>query len=350
MQQLQQQLQDEEHNQRENEVYPPLEDPRPSANDQVPTIESVTLPSPTTSKKTKNPVARMSFQQRSIKGIDIKNHRHHVGAMIQCPFCKAWMWIQERVKRTPKKAPQFSVCCRRGQIILPDIKPLPRLLDLVSGTARENKNFRQNVRKINAALSFTSMGVKLNNELANARNGVYTYQIHGVVVHRMGSLLPIDGQPEQFAQIYIRDPQFQAERRAGIFENSITVTLLRELQELFEEMNVFCRTFKSIRQRDYGDNIESLRIHLKAKPRLNGQRQRQYDLPTSDEIAVLIPGQETIAAPRDIIIEGKSGNLMRIDQRHIMYDPLQYILLHPRGENGWTFKTYQKRPPPTQCE
>ena len=69
--------------------------------------------------------------------------------------------------------------------------------------------FRKFSRKYNSAFAFTSLGVKLDQELANARNGVYTFRIHGQVSHLIGSLTPADGRAEEYAQIYILDPQQQ---------------------------------------------------------------------------------------------------------------------------------------------
>ena len=34
----------------------------------------------------------------------------------------------------------------------------------------------------------------------------------------------------------------------------------------------------------------------------------------------------------DIILHGKDGRLQRINETHQSYDPLHYVLIHPRGE------------------
>nr|AAD25596.1 putative helicase [Arabidopsis thaliana] len=63
---------------------------------------------------------------------------------------------------------------------------------------------------------------------------------------------------------------------------------------------------------------------------------RVYNVPTTSEVAMLIPGDFTIDIPcRDIIVEEKSGKLQRISEILPCYLPLQYPLLFPYGEDGF---------------
>ena len=39
---------------------------------------------------------------------------------------------------------------------------------------------------------------------------------------------------------------------------------------------------------------------------------------------------------RDVIIKYRGGHLSRISELDSKYDPLHYVLLHPRGELGWS--------------
>ena len=51
----------------------------------------------------------------------------------------------------------------------------------------------------NSALSFTSIGVKVDQEVTGT-SGVYTFRIHGNMYHRIGTLLPPNSEtPSQFA-------------------------------------------------------------------------------------------------------------------------------------------------------
>jgi hypothetical protein len=73
--------------------------------------------------------------------------------------------------------------------------------------------------------------------------------------------------------------------------------------------------------------------------RLFGNRSkdsRMHNLPTCDEVAALIIGDENeIEKGRDIIVRNSSGLLERIYETHVSFMPLQYPLLFPFGEDGY---------------
>ncbi|GKE23106.1 DNA helicase PIF1, ATP-dependent, partial [Tanacetum coccineum] len=65
---------------------------------------------------------------------------------------------------------------------------------------------------------------------------------------------------------------------------------------------------------------------------------RQYNLPTTSEVAALIVGDiDSTTNDRDIILHMQKGGLKRINELHPSYLALQYPLLFPYGEDGyWT--------------
>ena len=66
-----------------------------------------------------------------------------------------------------------------------------------------------------------------------------------------------------------------------------------------------------------------------------GTDTRHYNLPTVDEVAVILPTDVSSTEPRDIILRRQGGVLQCISDCHPAYAPLQYPLLFPYGENGW---------------
>ena len=86
---------------------------------------------------------------------------------------------------------------------------------LLTTADKQGRYFRDHIRAYNSALAFASLGVNLDKELANARRGIYTFRIHGVVHHYIGQLTPREGEAPSFAQIYIRDgtPKCELENR-----------------------------------------------------------------------------------------------------------------------------------------
>lgn len=62
----------------------------------------------------------------------------------------------------------------------------------------------------------------------------------------------------------------------------------------------------------------------------------QYNLPTTNELALLVVGDFSLDTfKRDIIIETHSRELKRISSLHPAYMALQYPLLFPFGERGF---------------
>ena len=67
------------------------------------------------------------------------------------------------------------------------------------------------------------------------------------------------------------------------------------------------------------------------------QNQRTHNLPTAEEIAVIIPedGVHHALDNRDVVLRARGGRLERISQNSPSYAALHYVLLFPKGENGW---------------
>jgi len=67
------------------------------------------------------------------------------------------------------------------------------------------------------------------------------------------------------------------------------------------------------------------------------QDQRTYNLPTAKEIAVIIPeeGVHHAVDNKDIVLRARGGQLERISQNSPSYAALHYVLLFPKGKNGW---------------
>ena len=67
------------------------------------------------------------------------------------------------------------------------------------------------------------------------------------------------------------------------------------------------------------------------------QDQRTHNLPTAKEIAVIIPedGVHHALDNRDVVLQARGGQLECIIQNSPSYAALHYVLLFPKGENGW---------------
>ncbi|KAG3109532.1 hypothetical protein PI125_g10848 [Phytophthora idaei] len=163
--------------------------------------------------------------------------------------------------------------------------------------------------------------------------------------HYLGSLLPytdqIMNQPDtpKFAQIYIVDPDMQqrATRRRGIFSDLCPVAL-GDIEAMMAEHNPLAQQFLTFGERlrdprERGGDIVDVRYRLHE----NRLRPGTYNLPTVSEVGATMIEGGNLDQPRVIILYAKDHRLFRLFETHATYDPLQYPLLLPYGELGWTY-------------
>lgn len=113
---------------------------------------------------------------------------------------------------------------------------------------------------------------------------------------------------------------------------SLEFWTVHELMGLLDFVNPLVKQFRMARDR-FGSN-PTKRIRLK----LIGSREkdgRQYNLPTTSEVAALIIGDIDGSDSRDIVLETQSRQLQRINELHPQYIALQYPLLFPYAEDGF---------------
>ncbi|KAK9280663.1 hypothetical protein L1049_014360 [Liquidambar formosana] len=250
---------------------------------------------------------------------------------ITCSYCKALMWIEEKVENSAKSNPRFSLCCQRGQVILPLLPLTPDFLE----QKFKDRTFKEHIRAYNSMLSFTSMGGKIDHSMSDGR-GPYSFQISGENVHRIGSLLPEPGKKPTFAQLYIYDTEHEVHNRmdaitTGGHASGIDVLTLEALQNMLNDINPYVKIFRNARDKMSENNVRDLKVQI-----IQSRGGRQYIRPTTNEIAALIVGDGTEdVGNRDIVVCKSDGTLQRIDETHPSYMPLQYPILFPLGTDGW---------------
>ena len=264
---------------------------------------------------------------------------------VLCRFCGAFHWLSEKVANTPEQYPEFTACCQRGHVELRyQSRPPDILQELFDGNDRPAKKFRTNIRQYNMALSFTSLGVT-EDKVVNCRGG-WVFRVQGELCHLIGSLRPDDGDSPSYAQLYIFDAQLALEQRMERNYN-LSKNTMRSLQTMLLQNNPYTNRFKHTYEilDQYPDNSDAV-IRLRIEP---GQDRRRYNLPTSDEIAVILPGDGTAPQRRDIILRTRTADdsLTRIDDGHPAYSPLHYVLLFPYGDPGWHRELYHRPVPGT---
>ena len=185
-------------------------------------------------------------------------------AQTPCPHCGAKRLIHEF----------DSFCCMNGKTVLANSEIPDDLYQLFTSQEETGKMFRKNIRAYNTNFSFTSMGVTLDNTMANMRGGVDTFRAHKGIYHRLDQLVPRDGKP-RFLQLYFFDPENELDHRLQWpnLDRYITEMLTRVLST-----NPYVHTFRSLAELGPLDNY---RVTLNASVELD---QRVYNRPTTSEV------------------------------------------------------------------
>ncbi|XP_057718201.1 uncharacterized protein LOC130932800 [Arachis stenosperma] len=84
-----------------------------------------------------------------------------------CTHCNARLFHHET----------FDMCCNGGKVSLPQVNAPQELLDIFLDPSAEGNNFRKHIRGYNHVFSFTSCGVHIDEQLASASHGIYTFRL-----------------------------------------------------------------------------------------------------------------------------------------------------------------------------
>ena len=185
--------------------------------------------------------------------------------------------------------------------------------------------------------AFTSLGGNVDHHV-NSGRGPYVYRISGQNHHKIGSVLPMDGETPRFAQLYIYDTGNEVPNKIRALTGVNSASKLDEqvvegLLRMLDEHNELAKVFRMARDRFHKSDYIPIRI------RLIGNRSRNpsiYNLPSATEVAALIVGDlNDTDFVHDVVIEHKSNGLQRISELHPSFMAMQYPLLFPYGEDGF---------------
>ncbi|CAL1360773.1 unnamed protein product [Linum trigynum] len=101
---------------------------------------------------------------------------------------------------------------------------------------------------------------------------------------------------------------------------------------MLDQHNQLVKTFRRVRQQLQDSSTTNLKLRIFGAK----SRNRQYDLPSSTEVAALIPGDFVPDRDdRDIIVDHVYEGLKRITSLNPKFDALHFPLLFPYGEDGY---------------
>ncbi|XP_061993578.1 uncharacterized protein LOC133711477 [Rosa rugosa] len=275
--------------------------------------------------------------QKSIQGT-VHDYSDVGDKIYCCCYCNALFWRNESKKQSSNnKPPVFTHCCREGKICLPPEPDTPEFLDKLLDPSK-NSLFRANIRIYNSMFNFTSMGGKVDHSVNNG-SGPYVFRISGQVCHLMGSLLPPDGECPKFAQLYIYDTCNEVLNRMRAADPEMTndtldPNIVRKLTMMFNEINEVAKYFRNIKSMYQAKALPSLHMSILDQQISDG---RQYEQPASEEISGLIVGDIGLFySERDIVSRLHDGRLQRITKLCPKYMSLQYPILFPYGQDGFS--------------
>ncbi|KAI9087105.1 hypothetical protein K1719_030940 [Acacia pycnantha] len=227
------------------------------------------------------------------------------------------------------------------KIIVPLLKRPPKELEQLffNKDSSHAKKFLRNIRLYNNMFSFTSMGGRIDHSINSKGGRPYSFVLSGQNHHLIGSLLPPQGNPPVYAQLYIYDTENEVSNRISTVSHvgggHLDQSIVEMLKECLDKHNCVVKHYRNAAEIIKQNVISDVSIRLIRSSNVTGQS-KQYNMPTTSELAALIVGDfDNSYTKRDIIVKRQSGSLQRIDELHMAYLPLQYPLFFPYGDNRY---------------
>lgn len=127
------------------------------------------------------------------------------------------------------------------------------MIRLFTGSDDAAKNFRENIRQYNNALSFVSFGAKVT---PPPGYGPYCFKIQEMVHHKVSSLYHENEKDSAYGQLYILDFDAANDIRLARDVNSgLKREILNKLNAVLEKYNPYIRKILSIIRGSFTNNI-----------------------------------------------------------------------------------------------
>jgi hypothetical protein len=263
---------------------------------------------------------------------------------IQCPFCHALHWMDEKLANSSIINPKFGMCCYQGKVSIPALQNIPPdLYNLFAGNYPNSTIFHRDILYYNNALAMTSTGKTTEHAVNQDGQGPYFYVLRGELIHQAGSILPMENRPITYSQLYIHDTEHEAHNRMQNHQRfpgntPLDLHILNLLQGILHQHHPAIGLYQQALEMTINmPPNQQFSVSLHFDPTSD---RRTYNLPHPNvrEIAVMLIGDgERPTGPQDIIVyeRDRPHNLFRIFDSHPLYPSLRYVLLFPTGQMGW---------------
>ncbi|SGY11909.1 BQ5605_C011g06315 [Microbotryum silenes-dioicae] len=235
---------------------------------------------------------------------------------------------------TPGGATPFKLCCADGKVRLPGIeKPPPELLELLTGEGPVETIFRDRILAFNKSFAMASFGTSKGHGIISG-SGPPSFYLSGTVFHRIGTLAPGSADDPVFAQILFLAPTERIEARRRFNGPPEEV---RRLDSAYQQIVPVLDGMLRLHNR-------RVKLFLTPKEFMNSEASHiTYNLPTQEEVAVILPGDDTEyrSSRREIVVRlrhppnNDSHGIQLIHDGHPALMALTYPLLLPYGEDWY---------------
>ncbi|KAI7935625.1 hypothetical protein MJO28_016496 [Puccinia striiformis f. sp. tritici] len=230
------------------------------------------------------------------------------------------------------KNPNLLIPHRLDKVMLPQMDPgapqCPDVLkELFAGTHERARNFQALTRVYNNAVSFTSLGANVDKSV-RGQKGVSIFRISGGLSHGIPSVEPLVEESPGFAQIYVQLERKNTSKAKFLLREDI----VSDLVKLMHEFNPYAKLFSNARRLLKNEPYKTLALTTICKP---GMDPKRYNVPTPEEIGIIVKGDRTIDRERQIRLARKNGTYEYISDMHSSYFPLRYPIFFPYGSQQW---------------
>lgn len=287
----------------------------------------------------------------------------------QCDHCGAFYSENERNDFGDKK---YTICCEKGAILFDFLQPPPNKLmaNLLDFCHPQSKLFHDEIRRINAALSFSCTMVKTHALPAKYAKGPPAYIIEGNFAHKISTVIPDAHRIAQYMQAYFVEflpdgdmaDDTNATSQQYFFKfNKTVAALVESLRTEVKKVNYFYKELKMCKDL-YDELPENQRITtrfcivdkvptghhppaIEAVPPAH-HHSGVYNTVEAREVAVVMqydPDNAEMDFRRTSVVHmrkpgqwrNSTNTLKEIPCYKAHYLPLSYPLLHHYAESGW---------------
>lgn len=198
----------------------------------------------------------------------------------------------------------------------------------------DSAHFLSNITMYNNAVSFTSLGAKIDKEVAGQK-GIHTFRVSGQLTHNIGSALPEAGVRPAYSQIFMLGDggDEEVKIRKDYFNNKLKDHILLHLQKTMLKYNPYAMLFKTsatiLKERP------NTTIVLKSLP--PGRRDKKtYNKPKPTDVGAIIECDgEVHPTPRHVVLHRIGGGRQAISDLNTFYFGVRYPILLPFGSQMW---------------